>query len=364
MANLNILCCDGGGIRGLIPAILINNIASAVSSFRDTTSLFAGTSTGGIIAIALAAGVETDDIVGIYANSCSTIFSQSIEDSPASSITDMDGYIKNFVPSKYQGTVADVVVGIVAAADAAGTPIPKNLFSAKYSNAPLTTLLQNLFNTTTVGDSNVKPMFVTTFQLDNSSAQQWLPTSIDNLQGSATIGCSLVEAALSTGAAPTFFPPYNNSALGYCVDGGTFANNPSMFVLAKALSLGYSLADIRMLSIGTGQNPNAVPSSYLDNPATGADLWGTYQYMFPLDPTATMPNELLLNLLMDGSSIVNDQQAGILLGSSQYLRINPGLDETVALDDCSVIESLTTTTNNYWSNAQDLIVNWITTNWV
>jgi len=207
-------------------------------------------------------------------------------------------------------------------------------------------------------------MFVTTFQLYDSTTQQWSPTSIDNLEGSATTGCSLVEAALSTGAAPTFFPPYNNSVLGYCVDGGTFANNPSLFVLAKALSLQNELSSIRMISIGTGLTTSAVPSSYFGGATTGPDLWGTFQYMFPQNPTSTMPSELLLNLLMDGSSVVNDQQTAAILGSSQYLRINVPLSEQVQLDDCSVVQELTDAADQYWNANQSMIVDWVNQNFV
>lgn len=353
--NYNILSCDGGGIRGLLPAILIEKIAAADTNFLGNTSLFAGTSTGGIIALSLAAQKSTSDIVGLYSNSCGSIFA----DSPAATLQEMEGYIKNLVPAKYQGTIADAVVAAVATSDDAGL-LPKNLFSAKYANTSLQQLLTQQLGSGTVG--SVKPVFVTTYMLD-SAAGQWTPASIDNLQGSTTSGCSLVEAALSTGAAPTFFPPYFNSTLGqYCVDGGTFANNPSTFVLARLLAQGVPLSSIRMLSISTGRTTNAVPSSYFSS-TTAADLWGTFQYFFPQTPASVMPNELLINLMMDGSSSVDDLQTSAMLGS-QYMRIDVPLGQPVTLDDCAVVPTLTNIAEQYWDASQDAILQWVSANFV
>ena len=69
-----ILSCDGGGIRGLIPALLLQQLPS---SFLDNVYLLAGTSTGGIISLALAANVEVSDIVSLYETDGATIFTAS-----------------------------------------------------------------------------------------------------------------------------------------------------------------------------------------------------------------------------------------------------------------------------------------------
>ena len=66
--NYNIIACDGGGIRGLITAMLLNDLVSnppsgATSNILNNVSLFAGTSTGGIIAIGLASGLTPSTVV-------------------------------------------------------------------------------------------------------------------------------------------------------------------------------------------------------------------------------------------------------------------------------------------------------------
>ena len=68
-----ILSCDGGGIRGVITAKLLQALDPSVIKNID---LFAGTSTGSIIALGLASGVPIDTIVELYSsqNACSKIF--------------------------------------------------------------------------------------------------------------------------------------------------------------------------------------------------------------------------------------------------------------------------------------------------
>lgn len=351
--NYNILCCDGGGIRGLLPAILIDKL-SANTNLLSNASLFAGTSTGGIIALALAANLGTSEIVDLYSQNCSTIFAKS----PAASYADIAAYVKGLIPAQYVGTISNDLVDLIAVLCESGV-LPYNLFSAKYANDSLTTLLGQKLGTQTVGD--VKPVFVTTFLL-NSSAGQWSPTSIDNLSGSSTSACTLVEAALSTGAAPTYFPPYlNNTLAQYCADGGTFANNPSTFVLAKVLSMGVDLSQIRLLSISTGQTTNNVPSSYFGT--VDPTLWGTYQYMLPENAPATTPSELIINLMMDGSSAIDDTQTAAILGSN-YLRVNVPLTTPVLLDDCSSVGTLTTLADDFFAANQSMLEEWVNTNFV
>lgn len=49
-----IVSCDGAGIRGLLPALLIQKIAADIPEFLGNVNLFAGTSAGGLVSIGLA----------------------------------------------------------------------------------------------------------------------------------------------------------------------------------------------------------------------------------------------------------------------------------------------------------------------
>src|ERR1700694_3597092 len=80
-----VLAVDGGGIRGIIPALVLAEIESRTKrSISDLFDLVAGTSTGGIIALGLVkpgadgkVGKTANDIVNIYQQTGSTIFPQT-----------------------------------------------------------------------------------------------------------------------------------------------------------------------------------------------------------------------------------------------------------------------------------------------
>ena len=72
-ATYKILACDGGGIFGVITAKLLQSLDTSV---LDNIDLFAGNSTGSIIALGLASGVSIDTIFDLYSSeqACSQIF--------------------------------------------------------------------------------------------------------------------------------------------------------------------------------------------------------------------------------------------------------------------------------------------------
>src|SRR6266436_1776169 len=88
--NYNMITCDGGGIRGLMTAKLINDLVSnppsgSSSDILSNVSLFAGTSTGGIIAIGLACGIAPSLLVSLYEDKCNKIFQHYQPDGTTSS---------------------------------------------------------------------------------------------------------------------------------------------------------------------------------------------------------------------------------------------------------------------------------------
>src|SRR5437899_10389291 len=72
-----ILSVDGGGIRGLYAAVLLERLAREVPTLVDGVDLVAGTSTGGIIALGLAHGLATADLVALYRDRAKEIFDDS-----------------------------------------------------------------------------------------------------------------------------------------------------------------------------------------------------------------------------------------------------------------------------------------------
>jgi uncharacterized protein len=73
-----ILALDGGGSRGIIPATILDCLQKETGiNPLEHFDLIAGTSTGGIIGIALAAGISPAELVDLYLNKSGEIFSEN-----------------------------------------------------------------------------------------------------------------------------------------------------------------------------------------------------------------------------------------------------------------------------------------------
>ncbi len=68
-----ILSCDGGGIRGLLTSLMIQRLDQKFQILAKV-DLFAGTSTGGILSIGLAIGLDAQAVVDLYRNDGPQIF--------------------------------------------------------------------------------------------------------------------------------------------------------------------------------------------------------------------------------------------------------------------------------------------------
>jgi uncharacterized protein len=299
MANFRILSCDGGGIRGVLTAVLLNRLATAYPALLQdrpgTVTLFAGTSTGGILALGLAAGMTPAQIRDLYVTNGKLIFDAS--------------------------WLHDVVeIG--------------GLSGAKYDNTNLKQILQETFGAQKLKDLRPR-VLIASFSLDNQnadpSARTWNPKFFHNFTGGDSDGESLlVDVAMSTSAAPTYFPSY-----GVYVDGGVIANNPSMAAIAQALdgrnqaSERTTLDGIKLLSVGTGASLQYIAGQDHD--------WGDAQWIKPI-----------LNVMMDGSVGVADFECRQLLGN-RYCRVEPifPAGKSFPLDDVSKIVDLMDFANSF-----------------
>jgi patatin-like phospholipase/acyl hydrolase len=273
MPNFRILSCDGGGIRGVLTAVLLDRLATAYPALLQdragTITMFAGTSTGGILALGLANRLSPAQIRDLYVTNGKLIFDSSW----ARDVVEIGG-----------------------------------LSGSKYNNENLKQILQDTFGALKLQDLAPR-VLIASFSLDNQdpdpSRRTWGPKFFHNFPGPDSDGNALVvDVAMSTSAAPTYFPSY-----GVFVDGGVIANNPSMAAVAQTLDARNkpeergTLADIKLLSVGTGES-----LQYID----GQDHdWGDAQWIKPI-----------LNVMMDGSVGVADYECRQLLGD-RYCRLEP-----------------------------------------
>jgi hypothetical protein len=270
------LALDGGGIRGIYTAILLQRLAQQVPGFTDRADLLAGTSTGGILALGLASGISIDALIDLYEKNGAAIFSRSLWDK-----------------------IRD-----------AG-----ELFGSKFDNKNLIRMTQATFGNSTLNDLLPRHVLIPTFDLDNQATppapRMWKAKFFHNFAGPGSDGDQKVaDVALRTSAAPTYFPVYQ----GY-VDGGVIANNPSMAAVAQALDAGtgkQQLGDLRLFSVGTGITPAFVSGDRLD--------WGLVRWA-----------PKLADMMLEGGMGVADYECARLLGNN-YLRLAPVLPEPVPLD--------------------------------
>lgn len=291
MKKYRILTIDGGGIRGLITAILLERLEREIPGFLSEVDLFAGTSTGGLIALGLASGLNPTQARRIYEEKGDLVFKMSI------------------------------VRKILALG---------NLIGAKYSLNPLKEELSKQFGELKLDDLP-KKVLISSFDLDNSPVnssvnRQWKAKFFHNYPGSDSDGKeSVIDVAIRTANAPTYFPIFQ----GY-IDGGVVANNPSMCALAQAIhpqTGGERLSDIVLISFGTGHNPHYIPVQYGD--------WGVLHW-------ATK----IINLVTEGSAGLADYQCRQLLGT-RYLRVNPLLPYSIAMDQVDEIPRMVEIGNKF-----------------
>ncbi|WP_309684589.1 patatin-like phospholipase family protein [Polaromonas sp.] len=306
-----ILSLDGGGLRGLITARMLQrlNAEPAIAGWLDQVDLIAGTSTGGILALGLAAGKTPQQIADLYKIKGPDIFDDSLLDD----VLDLGRTI-----------------------------------GAEYSSKTLKKELRSIFGNTTLAQLG-KKVVIPTFDLDNEATgrneRTWKPKIFHNFSGADTDGEFLAaDIALYTSSAPTYFP----SADGY-IDGGVFANNPSVVALVQAISRRNKPAeraridDVVLLSVGTGKTLNYIKGKSLD--------WGYAQWVKPL-----------MNILMDGVAGIADYQSSQLLGDS-YKRLQIIFDETESIP-LDAVDKLDRMDQIGSSVVLTDTIEWIQTQWV
>lgn len=285
MATYKVLSIDGGGIRGLITTVLLQRLAASpgLAHLLDDVDLIAGTSTGGLLALAIAHNLSLSEIRDLYVEKGPKIF----DDSWLDDLVDL---------GKLRG--------------------------ADYKIGPLRRELRRLLGDATLGDLS-KRVLITTFDLDNeaenASERTWKPKLFHNFQGPGNDRAELAyRVGLYTAAAPTYFP----SVDGY-IDGGVYATNPSMCALAQTQDERYeptpSLDDVVLFSMGTGTSLYYIKGRSHD--------WGYAQWVKPL-----------ISLMLDGTAGIAHYQCFQML-HSKYHRLAPVFPEEVSvpMDDIDKI---------------------------
>jgi len=326
MSKYLILACDGGGIRGYITASVIEKLIGEprAGNFLPQVRLTAGTSTGSFIALALAAGKDIAAIKALYAQpSARTLFPRNAA---------IAGKLGGHPPPHGLGKRVENMWGMIMGHY-------DELIDTKYANTGVMAAAKSVLGASTTL-SQLAPVVVNTLQLADTSVtpNTWRPVTISNLGGSPFGAMYAWEAGMCSGAAPIYFPPYSptSAPLGYCADGGLYANNPSLAAISSAIAEGVLLRDIHLLSFDTGTTADSMPAKVIDG-------WGGPLHMGPvqwLSPEVKntggnfTPQFPLLASLMDASSESIAMNARSLL-DARCVRVTVPLTAPVSLDDTS-----------------------------
>ena len=324
-----VLSIDGGGIRGIIPAMILAEIEHRTGKrIHEMFDLIAGTSTGGIIALGLTMPSEQDsqqakyyakDLVELYKQEGSKIFHKS--ESP----------IEEWIEKRLK-EVLDFLHLPFAEID--------ELLRAKYPSDGRDTVLTNYFGDTAITQA-LTEVFITSYDTElrlpiffSSQANKQVITG--RCFRKVATGFTMKQAGMATSAAPTFFEPYKvpttQAESGYysLLDGGVFANNPTSLAVMEAIidtkraGRELQLEDILVVSLGTG----SLTRKYTYDQAKE---WGLIGWIRPL-----------INILMDGTNESVAVQLEQLLPKAddrppQYYRFQGFLDAGKGSDDMDVV---------------------------
>ena len=313
--RFRILSVDGGGIRGLIPALVLKELerrlAAASGESRplaDYFHLFSGTSTGGLIALGLTATeadgaprMDAAKLVSLYRDEGPRIFRFGSQ-----RIRSVGGWL-----------------------------------GPKHSPRVLREVLREQLGEGRLSES-AREVVVTAYDMTRREPhffKRW------RARESEERNPTLVDAGLATAAAPTYFPSHavRGNAL---VDGGVFAANPSVAAITEALKrstdepAGLRPHELLVVSLGTGVHETGFPQARVRR-------WGKIGWIRPRDGEPP-----LISAMLDGSSDAADHWSHMLLNHQpgspppgsvgighgpHYFRLQTRLPRSRELDDASSV---------------------------
>lgn len=264
-----ILSLDGGGIRGLFTACLLQQIESELCNGAHIGNFFdliAGTSTGGIIAVGLGNLIPCDKIVDLYKRRGEEIFPP-------------DRYLRS---KKWWSRFG------------------RDAHRPIYDHRPLEAALYEVFGDKTLGAARAR-LVIPSCMIPKSEVAVFKTDHHPDFKRDHKM--SAWEVCRATSAAPTFFAGHERNGRMF-VDGGLWANNPILVAATEALSsFDITPSQIQVLSIGTGNKPYS--------PTLKEARGGWFQWRYALTGAMHLSTE-------NASS-----QVGLFVGQDNIVRIEP-----------------------------------------
>lgn len=259
-----LLCIDGGGIKGVMPASYLAYIEETLGiNVADYFDLIAGTSTGGIIALGLGLGVPPKEILKIYTEKGPAVFGQ------------------------------DVPVGLTFFNRVWLNG--KQLFVRKYNSKNLRDTVDAVFEEKKLGHSKTRLVIPA---YSDSLPGPYLFKTAHHPRLRSDYKQLAIDVAMSTSAAPAYFSKHQIATGEELIDGGVWANNPiGVAALEAACVLNWEMSKVHILSLGCTSSITTYPrhGGYISL------IWGGK----------------IVKLLLDGQSHVATATAKLLLGGPE-----------------------------------------------
>eukprot|EP01135_Chromosphaera_perkinsii_P008474 Nk52_evm42s1360 gene=Nk52_evmTU42s1360 len=276
-----LLSLDGGGIRGRLTAAFLGEMEKTMKKthpdfgIRKNFDMFAGTSTGSILAAGLGYlhNIPVEDIESVFGYDNSKVI---------------------FGPGDWTNS---------------------NTLKCKYGGEGKTEVLRSYFGPLkfNTGTSDLTNVVIVSYDLTSGKGlafKNW-KSEFNTLDVADCVDCS--------SAAPTYFPPHSfgfNGQTTWCVDGGVTANNPTLVALSEMFNL-YPTSNIKVLSVGTGHGAEASAPAIAAQP----DEWGILTWfsagLIDIMQDTTLTDGILSNMMPEGNYIRVEHE---------LLKASPALD--------------------------------------
>jgi patatin-like phospholipase/acyl hydrolase len=277
-----ILSLDGGGIKGLFSAAVLAAIEEDLNTtVVDHFDLITGTSTGGIIALGLGAGMRPREIVEFYLSKGPAIFKDSWR------LRSLSHWLTRKFPAE-----------------------------------PLVAALQSCFKDKRLANCN-KRLVIPSYNIGDDDVYIFRTPHAPRLKRDYKV--PLWKVAQATSAAPSYFPSCRCIDSLRLIDGGVWANNPTLVGIVEATgTLGIPMGSIRVFSIGTSDPVTSRPRRLNEGGKIGWARGGA-----------------ALDVIMRGQSLAVNNQAKFLLGKEHVERLDPKVPYgDLSLDGVHRIEEL------------------------
>jgi patatin-like phospholipase/acyl hydrolase len=213
-SNKKILSFDGGGVRTIAALVFLKKLeAESGRKISDSFDMFVGTSAGAFNAACFAFGGFTADKVKSYWT---------------------DAYLKKIMKTSFFWDKASLIQA-----------------RPRYENAGRLEVLKEIFGENTLQQSN-KPFLSLCYNIENRT--HVIHNSID------TPNITFVDALAASSAAPMYYPTYQMPDKSWMIDGSIVTNNPTLIGYIHAKKI-LDTQNIKILSIGSGQNKNKIDGS-------------------------------------------------------------------------------------------------------